>query len=135
MFSMQDSIACRLGKHGNLFSKNHGILCMKGFYEWVLDENKKKKVIEFYPSDNSNIITPVLYDIWMAADRSEAFASFAVVTTDPNKEVLEAGHDRSPINLETSSVDDWLHPSSIEKSLEILKHPKAVYYNHKNAKP
>ena len=28
----------------NIFTENHGALCMKGFYEWVEDENKKKKL-------------------------------------------------------------------------------------------
>lgn len=103
---------------------------MKGFYEWVEDENKKKKVIKFTASDKSNIISPVLYDIWMAEDRTEAFASFAIITTEPTKEILEAGHDRSPINIPSHQLDTWLEANNSEKSLEILKHPKAVYYSH-----
>lgn len=114
----------------NIFTKNHGALCMKGFYEWVEDENKKKKVIKFAASDESNIISPVLYDIWVAEDRTEAFASFAIITTEPTKEILEAGHDRSPINIPSHQLDAWLEANNSEKSLEILKHPKAVYYSH-----
>ena len=97
---------------------------MKGFYEWVLDENKKEKVIRFDPM-TIHIISPVLYDIWMAADRSEAFASFAIIATDPTvKKILEAGHDRSPININRDNLIRGLRQIQYKKALRYSSIPR-----------
>ena len=69
----------------------------------------------------------------MAPDKSEAFASFAIITTDPTKEILEAGHDRSPININRDQLIRGLRQTPHKKSLEILEHPKTVYYSHFDA--
>ena len=117
----------------HLFTKNHGALCMRGFFEWVKDAEGQKKVIRFEASDDSYLITPVLYDIWVAENKSEAFASFAIITTDPTEEILTAGHDRAPITMSTSQTQSWLKANNAQKSLEILNNPKAIRYVHSKA--
>ncbi|MFW7380947.1 MAG: SOS response-associated peptidase family protein [Oligoflexus sp.] len=111
-----------------LFGKKHGLLAFQGFFEWVIDDKtKKKKVIYFHRNDKALITVPVLYDIWRAADESQGFASFAIITGEPPIEVERAGHDRCPIPLDRSDWDSWLCPqgSSQQKLLTRLKGSEA----------
>ena len=92
----------------SIIGKQHGILVFKGFFEWVSDAAGKKKVVYFSDPDQSVLVSPVIYDIWVASDNSQGFASFAVITREPFQDVKQAGHDRSPIVLGPEAVDEWL---------------------------
>lgn len=99
----------------SLFMKNHGIIMFNYFYEWVEDEKGEKKLIYFKPKDRSQMWAPCLWDFWEAEDKKIKYFSFAIITTEPPAEVLEAGHDRCPIFLKEDQIDTWLNPNGLTK--------------------
>lgn len=127
-----------------LLGKRHGLLVFSAFYEWVEDSAGKKHVLKFFPSDRRRILAPVLWDLWEKANFPphevparpfDRLASFAVITGDPNPEVLAAGHDRSPIFLRRAAVLPWLRPEGQSQAdlLQLLSQLEAVHYAHELA--
>jgi putative SOS response-associated peptidase YedK len=118
----------------NLIARNHGLVPFKRFFEWVEDENKKKKLISFKPniSPIENIMwAPCVFDLWKSYEDSNSyFYSFAIITDDPPNEILEAGHDRCPIFLNNSKIDSWLTTKNKIELFEILKYKEKAYFNH-----
>ena len=112
------------------FMHNHGIILVSRFYENVKKhayENRKLRkgeeeeniVLQFKPDHPEYLILPCLWDHWeMKGER--AFDSFAIITDDPLPQVLEAGHDRTPIFLKRENVDIWLNPENHSEA-EIMK--------------
>lgn len=100
------------------FMRQHAIIVIKRFYEWVERENKKV-LVAFTPQSEYHI-APCLYDTWYSEDKKLILQSFAIITTDPNPEVQAVGHDRTPINLQKKFIDQWLSPELYERDT-ILK--------------
>jgi putative SOS response-associated peptidase YedK len=109
----------------NQFGKNHALLIMESFFEHVklhdfeqrdLQKNEKEKsiVIEFRPSEISEMLVPCIWDNW-----GEEFYSFALITDEPPSEVRARGHDRCPIFLKPELIDRWLNPQN-QTSSELL---------------
>ena len=96
------------------FMNFHGIVPVTSFYEWV-DYQGNPTQIEFHDPTQPLLHVPCLYDNWYSEDKSLVIQSFAIITTEPTKEVLEKGHDRSPINLPLEKIQDWLEPQKSEK--------------------
>jgi putative SOS response-associated peptidase YedK len=116
-----------------LFGHNHGLLPFKRFYEWVEGEPNdqgriKKELVSFSSSDHEYLMAPVLYDYYR--DDRGGFFSFAIITTEPPKEVLAAGHDRCPIFLKEKFWKDWLKPKerSIDELYSMLQKPESTFY-------
>ena len=119
-----------------LIMRNHGIVGLKSFYEWVVGDDGRKKVIEFTPDSGKILPVPVIFDTWIAPDRSEGFASFAVITREPPSEVLEAGHDRSPIILSENAVKEWLKPDRPKQDLlNTLDQPPHETFHWRDSNP
>ena len=92
-----------------LVGVNHCLFPFKEFYEWVPGGEKgKKRLVTFYPLEKELMWSPGLFDTWTSQDGSLSFESFALITVDPPSEVLEQGHDRSPLFLSADFVDEWL---------------------------
>ena len=114
----------------NLLGKNHALVPLKKFYEWVPDENKKTKLISFFQKNEELIWVPCLYDYWENQEKTLSYYSFAIITSEPNPEVLEMGHDRSPIFLKEENLDLWLNEKNKIKALEYLKDCKKSFYQY-----
>jgi putative SOS response-associated peptidase YedK len=116
----------------NIFMKNHGLIAFKKFYEWVEDNEGKKHLIYFEPKERQTMWAPCLWDHWSAPDKSLEFFSFAIITTEPPEEVLNAGHDRCPIFLKEDQIETWLNPKNIDRKsiYESLGMQESVYYEH-----
>lgn len=95
-----------------LFGHNHGIFPFVKFYEWVIKDNQKE-LVSFYPQNKEIMWAPALFDHYQ--DKDLSFDSFALITTDPPKEILEAGHDRCPLFLKKEEIDLWLLPQGKER--------------------
>ncbi len=115
-----------------IFGKNHGLLVMTRFFENV-QKDSKNQVIEFFPKAKSELLVPCIFD----HNEEEKFVldSFALITDEPNPEVRAAGHDRTPIMIKESHVEDWLEIRNKEpKSFEIVFDDKEkTYFEHKIA--
>lgn len=118
----------------SLFGKQHGIVPIKKFYEWVegpeTEGTKKSKLITFFPEQYEIMWAPVLYDEWISKNGVIHFKSFAIITDGPTPEIEKMGHDRCPIFLNQKEIDNWLNPNDKKKSelYEILsKRENATY--------
>lgn len=67
----------------------------------------RKIIIEFHPEDDEELFVPVLFTEKVIGD-GEIDRGFAIVTDDPQHEVLAAGHDRSPAFVTRAAVMDWI---------------------------
>ncbi|MFG1492511.1 SOS response-associated peptidase family protein [Halobacteriovorax sp. GFR7] len=114
-----------------LFMKNHGVVAFDAFYEWV-EKDGKKTLIKFHPEDGKLILAPCLWDEWTSNDKQISFKSFAIITTDPPKEIEVMGHDRCPIFLKEENLSDWLNPKTLrpQDAYEILTHPYQERYDY-----
>jgi putative SOS response-associated peptidase YedK len=65
-------------------------------------------IIQFTPANAQKLLAPVIFST-KKLDDGYLDAGFALITDEPNPEVRAAGHDRSPIILESSAINDWLH--------------------------
>ena len=124
--------------------RNHGVLVFERFFEWVKDrETGKKKVVSFKPENSEVMWAPVLYDTWvdpkLSPDKRDQskIVSFAVITTDPPKEVLENGHDRCPLFLKKDLIDPWLNPQgkSSREVYDMLRNLEPTTYGCYEAVP
>ena len=91
----------------NIFGKQHGLLVLTGFYEWV-ERSGQKKIVSFRPKEYRHMTVPCIWDAWKSKDREISFKSFALITKDPPLDVLNAGHDRCPVFLKEEYIDKWL---------------------------
>ncbi len=114
-----------------LFMRNHALVPFVRFYEWV-EHDGKKKLITFAPENKDIMWAPGLWDHWESKDGKISFSSFAIITDDPPPEVAEMGHDRCPIFLQESAIDEWLTPAKKSKAdmYEILKTKEEVTYKN-----
>ena len=114
-----------------LFMRHHGLLPFKRFFEWVEDEEHKKRLISFNPEGFDLMWAPCLWDYWESPERELGFYSFAIITDDPPADVLQMGHDRCPIFLKEKDIDLWLNPKgSKEEIYHILKEKQLASFAH-----
>jgi len=113
------------------FGTQHAILCVESFYEWV-DINGEKQVLEFKAKNSEHLNLACLFDTWYSSDREQIIQSFAIITRNPEPEVLAAGHDRTPVNLKAEYINDWLNPKnqSSKQLLSMLNDPRRPEYIH-----
>lgn len=116
-----------------LFMKNHGIVPLTGFYEWVPGENGKPRLINFFPEGREIMWAPCLWDEWISKDGRIHFKSFAIITDGPPVEIEQMGHDRCPIFLCNEQINSWLNPGKIPKEeiYKILSRREGATYNYK----
>lgn len=116
------------------FGRNHAVLIANAFYEHVEGSNGKNQILKFTPEGFEDMLIPCIYDHWEGID-VPGFDSFALITDNPPPEVVEAGHDRCPIFIKKSRMNDWLQPlgKSDEELFKILDDRERPYYRHQLA--
>jgi len=127
-----------------VFGKNHGLLVLDGFRENVklhdmqgreLKEGERAEnvVLQFRPTDATSMLVPCIWAHWQRGD--ESLYSMALITDEPPAEVVQAGHDRCPINLTREAAAAWLAPRGRSSAdlLEILSQRQRPYYEHRIA--
>lgn len=127
--------------------KRHGLILVRKFYENVptarylenfkLPENLKERdniVLCFEPDNVEYMFIPMLWDSWTKKGSAPLYSA-ALITDDPAPEIAAAGHDRTPIFLKESAIDDWLSidNGNQERALEILKEREHPHYSHQLA--
>ena len=122
-----DSLENRKSWKG-LLGQSHGVFVFKKFYEWV-DRANQKTLVHFIPEGHDMMAVPALVDHYF--DDDYRIDSFAIITDDPPKEVLEAGHDRCPIFLNENGVDQWLEAKerSPSECYQILEQRVETFYS------
>lgn len=123
--------------------KRRGVIVISKFYENVpvskytrknklpdSEAGKENIVVCFEPDGGKELIIPVIWDVWTKSGSPKIY-SFALITGDPLPEVAAAGHDRTPIAIVESAVDEWLFADSAKAALEVLKKNEDVHFNHR----
>lgn len=91
----------------NIATTKHAIVPVKSFYEFV-ERDHKSQQIEFF-SKSEHLWACALWDSWYYEKEDTTIYSFAIITDEPPKEVLDAGHDRCPIFIEKENIHEWLN--------------------------
>lgn len=126
------------------FGKRHGIIVVRRFCENVdptvyakknkLSKEEKEKsnlVLCFEPEDGQEMIIPLIWDVWKKKGQPN-LVSAALITDEPAPEIAAAGHDRTPIFLKESVVDEWLNAKGDPKDIkEILMERERPFYSHR----
>jgi putative SOS response-associated peptidase YedK len=127
------------------FGKRHGVILVKKFFENVDAKDYAKKhplpsgssesdkmVLCFQPDNVEYMLIPTLWDIWKEEGEPKLYSA-ALITDDPAPEIADAGHDRTPIFLKESAVDDWLSVKGgdIEHFRSTLRERETPYYSHR----
>jgi putative SOS response-associated peptidase YedK len=126
------------------FRKRHGLILVKKFYENVetkeylkrnslpADQLKQKKIVLCFQPDNVEyMFIPTIWDEWKATGQPHLYSA-ALITDQPAPEIAMAGHDRTPVFLKESVIEDWLNcqgksPEAIRKVLNTREKP---HYSH-----
>jgi putative SOS response-associated peptidase YedK len=118
----------------SLYGKRHGLLVMRRFFEHVPAAGGGTRVLGFYEESENELLVPCLQDRNEEGDFP--FESFALITDDPNPEVLAAGHDRTPLVLPEEAIDPWLDTESghsIEHFDRVLASKRPTVFRHSEA--
>jgi len=106
---------------GELVSRQRCIIPITGFYEWKKDDSRSRP-FKIHLQSNSIMTLAGIWDTWRPGTSFER-RSFSILTTAANRFMCEI-HDRMPVILDGSVVDDWLNPEIHErKELQELMKP------------
>lgn len=99
-----------------------------GFYEWRQEESRKKTKFHFRTDEMKALYLAGLYGSFY--DGNAAYDAYVILTTAANPS-MTIYHDRMPLILNSSSIDDWLSDTEyaldyIKKTCETMLHAKAV---------
>lgn len=115
------------------FGKYHAVFPFLKFFEWVEHASEKVEV-GFSPDGFDSMWAASLYEEYK--DRNLGLIrSFAMITDEPPPEVAAAGHDRCPVFLNQSLLDEWLRPElkQPEELERLLDFKEPTYYSHLKA--
>jgi putative SOS response-associated peptidase YedK len=85
---------------------------MSWFYEWD-KRDKPSQPWRVLPAGEPLLVMAGLWDR-TAAPNGEPFDSFTILTTEPNRQLAEIGHHRSPVLLEPGAFEAWLNAEPAE---------------------
>ncbi|MDP6532634.1 MAG: SOS response-associated peptidase [Candidatus Marinimicrobia bacterium] len=112
----------------NLVSRNRCIVIADGYYEWHREGDKKTPYYIHHP-DRKLLPLAGLCDTWKNED-GEKILSYTVITTEPTLDIAFI-HDRMPVILKPTDIDQWIQHSSqsVNEALELLQ-PYPEPLNH-----
>lgn len=99
------------------FTKHRCIIPSDGFYEWQKLDSKTKQPWFFRPKDGGMLAFAGLWEVWhdpSLPEDADPLFSVAIITTDANKDMEEV-HERMPLILKGSDIDEWLDRENTDK--------------------
>lgn len=120
----------------NLIRTNRCVIISDGYYEWKRYGDGKKPFYIHHP-EHKLLLMAGLWTSWGSS--SDAISTYTVITTTPQKKIAHI-HNRMPVILELSQIDNWLKPSKgnkISAQLDCLRpfigkliyHPVSSFVN------
>lgn len=97
---------------GELISRQRCIVPVSGFYEWKT-EGQRRRPFKIHLQNNAIMSVAGIWETWRPGTASER-RSFSILTTAANRFMREI-HDRMPVILDDSALDDWLSPETHEQ--------------------
>src|SRR5262249_12113232 len=90
---------------GELIIRQRCIVPLSGFYEWKTD-GQRKRPFKINLKNNAIMSVAGIWDTWRPGTPFER-CSFSILTTTANQFMREI-HDRMPVILDASVLDEWL---------------------------
>ena len=120
----------------NLIRTNRCVVISDGYYEWKRYGHGKKPFYIHHP-EHKLLLMAGLWTTWGSS--SNLISTYTVITTTPQKKIAHI-HNRMPVILELSQIDNWLKPSKgnkISAKLDCLRpfigkliyHPVSSFVN------
>jgi putative SOS response-associated peptidase YedK len=108
---------------GELVTRQRCIIPVTGFFEWKTEGGSaRRRPFKIQLQTNAIMSVAGLWEAWRPGTRFER-RSFTILTTGANRFMREL-HDRMPVILASSSLDEWLSPETHErKDLESFMKP------------
>ena len=97
---------------GPLILRRRCIVPLSGFFEWKRD-GATKRPFKIYRADGEILSVAGIWDTWHAGT-PDARHSFSVLTTSAN-DMMAKIHDRMPLILDRSGVEEWIDPEVHER--------------------
>jgi putative SOS response-associated peptidase YedK len=91
------------------FKSKHCLVPVVHFLESVYKGSFEGHNISIFAKDHHLLTAAGVWDSWFDQKTGEEVHSFAIITTEPPQDILEAGHDRCPVFLSQESRFDWIH--------------------------
>jgi putative SOS response-associated peptidase YedK len=88
------------------------IVPLSGFFEWKKD-GAKKRPFKIHLQDQTIMSVAGVWDTWHSGTPGER-RSFSILTTSANDFMREI-HDRMPVILGATELDEWLNPETHEQ--------------------
>lgn len=88
------------------FVKHHCIVPLSSFIEPIYEGELGGNMVGF--STGQVLYAAGIYNEWIDKNTGEVVPTFAILTKEPNETILKAGHDRSPIFLNTVKARAWI---------------------------
>src|SRR6185369_12541136 len=105
----------------SLVVRQRCIVPLSGFFEWK-KEGTAKRPFKIHLKDGAIMSVAAVWDTWHAGSPDER-RSFSILTTSANEFMREI-HDRMPVILGASELDEWLDPEIHEQdALQNLMKP------------
>ena len=101
------------------FQKFHCLIPMDSFLESVDEGPYAGNVIAFKRQDKEPMIAAGIYDQWIDKGTGEVIESFSILTHEPPKFILDAGHDRCPVFLNQEASLKWSFMSNIQPKQQL----------------
>jgi putative SOS response-associated peptidase YedK len=106
---------------GEPVARQRCIVPLSGFFEWKT-EGARRRPFKIHLQTNAIMSVAGIWEAWRPGTRFER-RSFTILTTAANRFMREI-HDRMPLILHSSVIDDWLSPETHErKELEAFMKP------------
>jgi putative SOS response-associated peptidase YedK len=99
---------------GELVTRQRCIIPVSGFFEWKAEAGSaKRRPFKVHLQKNAIMSVAGIWEAWRPGTRFER-RSFTILTTAANRLMREI-HDRMPVILDASALDDWLSPETHER--------------------
>lgn len=109
------------------FQKRHCIVPVQDFYESSLfGEQFAGNRIKL--TTGGTLLAAGCYSNWLDKATGELIHSFTIITSIPNEQILDCGHDRMPVFLDRKMAIEWLDSSGGD--IRVLK--KALLEKNQN---
>lgn len=115
------------------FKSSHCLVPIQFFIESVYEGPYAGHNISIENSKHDLMTAAGIWDTWYDRKTGEVMDSFAIITTEPPKAVLEAGHDRCPVFLKQSAWIPWLNSAGTVSFL--TDNREEIHFEFKEREP
>lgn len=99
------------------FLEKRCLVPMTGFIEPIYEGDFAGFMVDFHRQDQKTLYAAGIWDEWTNKETGEVLESFAILTGAPSPFVASTGHDREPLFLHDTQLENWIDPMPQKKEL------------------